>query len=159
MQTAQGFVAPRAGVPSMTLRLAQIAERPVEPYYASAIQRILEEIRDFFSQREILGVYVAPDPFEIDEAGTDLREAGQTALRVMITTGAVTELRTLASGKRIAAQERINNPLHNRIREHSPIQPSAEGDEALGDLRLLGRYTFFADDYAPVCSQYPSAPK
>ena len=145
VQTAQGFVAPRAGVPWMRLRLAQIADRPVETYYASAIQRILEEIRDFFSQREILGVYVAPDPFQINEAGEDLRKAGQTALRVLITTGAVTELRTLASGKRIAAQERINNPLHDRIREHSPIQPSAEGDGELGDLLrkdALDRYLF-----------------
>ncbi|MCH8344311.1 MAG: ShlB/FhaC/HecB family hemolysin secretion/activation protein [Planctomycetes bacterium] len=145
VQTAQGFVAPRAEVPSVRLRLAEIADRPVEPYYASAIQRILEEIRDFFSQREILGVYVAPDPFQINEAGDDLREDGHTALRVMITTGIVTELRTLASGKRIAAQERINNPLHDRIRERSPIQPSAEGDEAPGDLLrkdALDRYLF-----------------
>lgn len=145
VQTAQGFVAPRAGVPSVRLRLAQIADRPVETYYASAIQRILEEIRDFFSQREIMGVYVAPDPFQINEAGNDLRPAGQTALRVIITTGIVTELRTIASGKRIAAQERINNPLHDRIRERSPIQPSAEDDEAPGNLLrkdALDRYLF-----------------
>ena len=145
VQTAQGFVAPRADVPSVRLRLAEIADRPVETYYASALQRILEAIRDFFSHREILGVYVAPDPFQINEAGDDLREDGRTALRVMITTGVVTELRTLASGKRIEAQERINNPLHDRIREHSPIQPSAEGDEALGDLLrkdALDRYLF-----------------
>ncbi len=144
VQTAQGFVAPRAGVTLVRFRLAQIADRPVETYYASAIQRILEAIRDFFSQREILGVYVAPDVEDIDEHGDDLRD-GRTALRVMITTGIVTELRTLASGKRIAAQERINNPLHDRIREHSPIQPSAEGDEAPGDLLhkdALDRYLF-----------------
>ena len=41
LQTAQGFVAPRAAVPWVRFRLAQIADRPVEPYYASAIQRIL----------------------------------------------------------------------------------------------------------------------
>ena len=145
VQTTQGFVAPRPDAPWVRLRLAEIADRPVETYYASAIQRILEEIRDFFSQREVLGVYVAPDPFQINEAGNDLRPAGQTALRVMITTGIVTELRTLASGKRIAAQERINNPLHDRIREHSPIQPSAEGDEEPRNLLrkdALDRYLF-----------------
>ena len=30
---------------------------------------------------------------------------------------------------------------------------SAQHDSALGDLRLLGRYTFFADDYAPLATR------
>ncbi len=30
---------------------------------------------------------------------------------------------------------------------------SARHDSALGDLRLLGRYTFFADDYAPLATR------
>ncbi len=30
---------------------------------------------------------------------------------------------------------------------------SAQHDAALGDLRLLGRYTFFADDYAPLATR------
>lgn len=144
-QTAGGFVAPREGVPSVTFRLADLAQQPSTPYYASAIQTILETIRDYFSQQEILGVYVAPDPFEIDESGRDLRPNGQTSLRVLITTGIVTELRTLASGHRIEAQERINNPLHARIRERSPIQPAAEADEKVQNLlrkNELDRYLF-----------------
>ncbi len=34
---------------------------------------------------------------------------------------------------------------------------SAQHDAALGDLRLLGRYTFFADDYAPLATRRVAA--
>ncbi|MCH8824614.1 MAG: ShlB/FhaC/HecB family hemolysin secretion/activation protein [Planctomycetes bacterium] len=133
-QTSGGFVAAREGVPSITFRLSDLAQQSTTKYYASAIQSILETIRNYFSQQEILGVFVAPDPFEIDESGRDLRAAGQTSLRVLITTGIVTELRTLASGARIDAEERIDHPLHAGIRERSPIQPATEGDETVQNL-------------------------
>jgi hypothetical protein len=143
-QTPDGYVAPREGVPRLQLRLADVGQRPVERYYASALQRILERIRDFYLEKErIVGVYVAPDPRQIDETGTDLRPADQTDLRILITTGIVTELRSLASGERIAPEERINNPLHEGIRAGSPIQPARGGEEYhLLRKDLLDRYLF-----------------
>jgi len=144
-QTDAGYVAPREGVPSVTVRLEDLSQQAASRYYASALQTVLETIRDYFLQQEIMGVYVAPDPFEIDESGRDLRAAGQTSLRVLITTGIVTELRTLASGRRIEAQDRINNPLHARIHERSPIKPAAEDDENAQNLLRkdkLDRYLF-----------------
>ena len=68
---------------------------------------MLEHIRDYYVGRNIAGVYVAPDPLQIDETGTDLRPADQPDLRILITTGIVTELRTLASGERIPCRKQL----------------------------------------------------
>ncbi|MHC4415970.1 MAG: ShlB/FhaC/HecB family protein [Planctomycetota bacterium] len=133
-QTPQGYVAPRDGIPSVTIRLEDVAERPTKRYYASAVQTILERIRDELSRRQLLGVYVAPDPSDIGEAGQDLRPAQRTALRLLITTAVVTELRTLASGDRIDASERVDNPLHAPILGRSPIQLFAGDDKKRRDL-------------------------
>jgi len=124
----QGYIAPRDNVATVTLTIAEMNDRPVENYFASAVQRILETIRDFYVDNDYVGVYVAPDPFQINETGQDLRPDGEHALKLLITTGIVTELRTVASGERIdpdniAPEERINNPVHESIIGDSPIKP------------------------------------
>ena len=76
---------------------------------------------------------------------------GRTDLNVVITTGIVTELRTLASGERVSEkgpikpEERVNNPVHDRIRLRSPLKPYRDGDPIRGDLLrkdVLDRYLF-----------------
>ncbi len=150
-QTDTGYVAPREDVPPITLRLSDIADRPTEVYHASGIQRILEALRDYYVGQDLLGVYVAPDPTEINETGADVRARGNTTLSIIVTTGVLTEVRTVGSGERVAEggeiepADRINNPLHRRIIENSPIQPHSEGDlERMDLLRKseLDRYLF-----------------
>lgn len=150
-QTTTGYVAPRDEVPPITLRLADIADRPIEVYHASSIQRILEALRDYYVEQDLLGVYVAPDPTQINEVGADVRPRGDTTLAVIVTTGILTEVRTVASGERVAEggeiepADRINNPLHRRIIENSPIQPHSEGNMERRDLLRkseLDRYLF-----------------
>jgi hemolysin activation/secretion protein len=145
-----GFVAPREGVPAVTIILGDIGRGGVQAFHASAIQRILETVRDHFVAQDLLGVYVAPDPMQINEFGEDLREDDQVDLTIIITTGIVTELRTVASGERvekgeIEPAERIDHPLHARHLERSPIRPHREGDAERLDLLRKGeldRYLF-----------------
>ncbi len=134
LHTEQGYVAPREGVPSEMFSLADLSGPASQDYYGSAIQKILEGIRDYFTGRHFLGVYVAPYPLQIDSDSMDLRRPQETTLDLVITTAIVTDMRTVASGDRIDPQERINNPAHARILEQSPIQPYAAGDEERDDL-------------------------
>ena len=99
----------------MTITLAEIEEGPVATYYASAVQTILEHLRDELTRRHLIGVYVEPDPRDIDATGRDLRPADRTALRILITTAIVTDMRTLASGDRVKTEERIDNAVHEKL--------------------------------------------
>jgi hypothetical protein len=157
-----GYVRWREGVESVTITLAQRATNGGQKYHASALQVILETLRDEMGRRDILGVYVAPDPRQISEVGEDLRAADDTALTIIITTGMVTELRTLGSGERWAkrsdgsqkadptwwdkpwawrgelpSEDRVNHPVHARILRDSPIRPDDEVSEV--DQSLLKR--------------------
>lgn len=169
--TRQGWVAPRADVSVVRVTIGDAAARGTENYHASAIQRILEAIRDHLNGQGLISVYVAPDPMQIappdappgTRPGQDLRPQDQSALTILITTGVVAEVRTLASGERVGDEptdpirklfgirppikpdDRINHPLHQRIRERSPIQPHREGDPDRRDLlnkEVLDRYLF-----------------
>jgi hemolysin activation/secretion protein len=145
-----GYIAPREGQELITITPGEIGASGVEMFHASAIQHILEAVRDHFVAADLLGVYVAPDPMQINEFGEDLRAEDETALTILITTGIVTELRTVASGERvekgeIEPAERINHPLHARIIERSPVRPYTEGDAERCDLLRKGgldRYIF-----------------
>ena len=151
-RVADGYVAPRADVELVTITMAEAATRGTERYYGSALQRIIEAVRDSMVSRNLLGVYVAPDPLQINEAGADLRKPqnASNSLTLVIATGTVTQVRTLASGERVTEgskwqgaikpEERINNKVHKRILERSPIQPyhePAEGEEAAEQTDLL----------------------
>jgi len=151
-QATTGYIAPRPEAPVIALTLEAIAARPVEPYHASAVQTVLESIRDELVEAGLMGVFVAPDPRDLGETGQDVRLQGATELRLIMTTGIVAELRTLASGERIDARERINHPLHERIRARSPVRPYDEAaDEVDRSLLLKG----VLDDYIYLLSRHP----
>ena len=133
-RTASGYVAPRQGVPTVSRTLDEVEARPEEPYHASAVQTILETILGYFVERGYAGVYVGPDPQDIDATGRDLRPGPRKALRILITTALVTEVRTLASGDRIDPQVRLDHPAHRRIGERSPIRPHTQGDAQRMDV-------------------------
>ncbi|MCA9296698.1 MAG: ShlB/FhaC/HecB family hemolysin secretion/activation protein, partial [Phycisphaerales bacterium] len=112
-----------------------------ERYYASAVQWILESILGWYTEHEYITVFVAPDPADITPESLDVRPAGRTAVGIVISTGIVTELRTLASGERVRENgtihpsDRINNPKHERHRLNSPVRPfDPERDEMRHDL-------------------------
>ena len=156
-QVADGFVAARAGVESTTVQLGAAGRAPVKRYYATAIQSISKQILGEFRRRGLVGVFVAPHPEDIlerrreDADGKmvvgleDRRPEGQTFLRIVIWVGVVTEVRTLASGKRIPTSARVNHPSHMRMRLGSPVGPPVEGAEDRSGLlrdRELKRYIY-----------------
>lgn len=156
-QTEGGLVAPRAGVPSVKVRLADLAGAPSDRFYASAVQKILERLRDELMRMRYLGVYVAPDPLDIDENGNDLRPQDRTALRVILTVGVVAEVRTVGAGERFGPTRSVNDPVHARIRKRSPLRPApvVEGEDsaAAQDSDLLRKDVL--DDYVFRLSRHP----
>ena len=145
-RTEDGYVAPRADVPIVSTTLKDLSRlEEAQTFRASAIQHILESLRDFLIERQFIGIFVAPDPFQINESGEDVRSENDTTLRLLVTLGAAAEVRTIGSGDRIDPAERIDNALHDQIRAESPVQRYTEGDPARNDLMrkdLLDRFVF-----------------
>jgi hemolysin activation/secretion protein len=134
-RTERGFERPgRGGVP-VEVRVGDVFE-DAPMFSAAAVIRVGEAIVREFNRRGFIGIFVMPDPAEINEAGDDLRE-GRTALRLAIITGRVAELRTVGAGGRMKNKERFDHPIHDRIADRSPVQP---GDLIRKDL--LDRYLF-----------------
>ena len=150
-RTPNGYVAPRQDVPPVTITLAEIEQGPVENYYASAVQTILEHLRDELTRRHLIGVYVEPDPRDIDATGRDLRPADRTQLRILITTAIVTDMRSIGSGNRVKPDERIDNAVHERLLRQSPIQPGDDDPKNRRDLLRRDRL----DEYVYYLSRHP----
>lgn len=113
-----GYVAWRPGVAPIHLTLGEIAAREPELYAESGVQQVLLAVRDYILDRGLMGVHVAP-------VIADMQAARQTPgnVRLIAVTGVVSEVRTLAAGERFGSgPERINHPVHDRIRERSPVQ-------------------------------------
>ncbi len=149
--TATGWVAPRPGLPVDTRAVAAWATGQTQAFHASAVQVILERLRDYYTSRHYLGIFVAPDPLQIDRQGRDLRAPGHTALRLIITMGAVQKIRTLSYGERFPTTQRVDNPADARIIRHSPVQPYQPGDKQSHDLVQQN----VLDDYALLMSRHP----
>ena len=150
--TLDGYVAPRDDVPIVVASLSELASAEPEKFYATAIRSINQQILQYLTQGEhLLGVLVAPDPLDIDEIGQDVRPANQTDFHIVIRTGLVDGVRTVAAGDRVATEERINSPRHDRILRHSPLQPYEEGDEERRDLLRRD----MIDDYVFRLNRHP----
>jgi len=154
-RAATGFIAPREDTGAVSLTLVELNDQPVQPMHASAIQAVLEAVRDRLTGAGLLGVYVLPDPGQIDSAGKDLRPADQPDLRIVIITGVVKRVRTVGYGERIPSRTDgpvIDHPLHARLAAGSPVQPfDPAGTQGQRDL-LLKRAL---DDYAMLLSRHP----
>jgi hypothetical protein len=139
--TLEGFVAPRDDVPRESVHLDEVERGNRQLFYASAIRAVNERIFEYFNDRGIQGVVVVPDPQDIEpRSNADLRPPDRSALRLVIWTGQLEELRTFASGDRIPDAERIDNPAHQRIKDFSPVQPG--GENSLLRKDLLDDYVF-----------------
>lgn len=136
-----GWGAPRAGQPVVAKALEDWSKVEDAKFHASAIQALLVGIRDELINRKLMGIYVGPDPRDIDQSGQDLRSEGRTTLRLVITLGEVTQVNTEAFGARIKPEDRLNNPKHARIARKSPVQPvGAVGSDGLIHRDALDRY-------------------
>lgn len=112
-------------------------------FLPTGIRSVTEAIVHAFNERGIAGVYVEPDPDDIDPASSrDLRTKSKD-LRLKIWTGRLLEDRTFASGSRVAEDESIDNPIHGRIKANSPVKP--------GDLLKKKEI----DDYVARLNRHP----
>ena len=157
-EAADGYVAERPGATAVTIQLGVASSHPRNRFYAAGIRSISQQVLAFFSRRGLVGVFVAPHPEDIieerseDEDGKvqvtlkDRRPKGRTTLRIAIWVGAVTEVRTLASGQRIPTEERVDHPQHADIRLGSPVGPPVEGAmhrDVLLRGEKLQRYVYY----------------
>jgi len=143
-KTAKGYVAPRAGLATETIQLRDFMGGKPETFFATAIRRINEQVVAAFNEAGLVGIFVAPDQKDVNaKTGKDLREAGNTTLRLVVWSAVVSRVRTLAAGERIAESERIDNPAHSRILENSPLRPK--------DLLRKDKL----DDYVFFLSRHP----
>jgi len=139
-----GLAAPTGGGPTVTREIGADAEPAL--FHASAIGEISSRIAAKLAQAGLLGVYVAPDDRDLDlDTERDLREAGNTTLRLVIKTARIRSVRTIATGNRIRNEWRIDNAVHRRIRELSPLQPTGAlrgGQTDLVREQVLDDYLF-----------------
>jgi len=151
-RTDDGFVAPGPGVELVTIPLVDIPLMPAARYTSRALAAITHAVVAEMHAFGIIGVTVGPSerefapPEEGDpDWGKDLRRPGQTTLTLIVRTGMVSEVRTLANGERIAYEERINHPAHAGIRANAPVKPYSPDDQSRRDLLrkdLLDQYVF-----------------
>ncbi len=119
----------------------------------SAINEISRAIVEELNRRGIVGVLVAPDPFQIEPAtGTDIR-VDETDLRLKVWVGVVTQLRTVGTGGRFGDEPVVNAPAHRRIASLSPAKPRREGDK--GPRKDLIRKDVL-DAYVHRLNRHPS---
>lgn len=146
-ETPGGFVAERPGLPVVELTLRELGLQSERRFHASAIRAIGESLVAELNRRGTYAVFVQPHVDDIDPATQrDRRPTDRGALRLVISTGRLLELRTFAAGSRIPEadpEQRTNHPLHQPIVDHSPVRA--------GDLvRKLD-----LDDYVARLSRHP----
>ncbi len=137
-----GYAAPRDGVPSVQVALRDVGN--LGGVYDTALPLISQAITAQLKAKGLLGVYAEPDVAQMhldNGLVVDSRPADQTRLTYILTTGKVTQVRTLGLGERVKPEETLNNPLHARIRYMSPVHTGAASDSP--DLLRTGPI----DDY------------
>lgn len=127
------------------------AESPVLELEASALARVLVAVVGALNERGLVGVDVRPAARDIDPASeVDRRPAERTQLALVVHTGRIAKVRTIAVGDRIRDDWKIDNVLHAKIREGSPLAAAGEGDEGTSDLldrRRLEDYLYRLNRY------------
>ncbi|MFP6655790.1 MAG: hypothetical protein VCB25_09185 [Myxococcota bacterium] len=102
---------------------------------ASGLTRVLRGVVAALLEKSLYGVDVRPAARDIDlESEHDLRPAEQTTLGVVVSVGRIKQIRTIAIGGRVASDWKINNEIHSRIVDQSPLQPSFAVDAGATDL-------------------------
>lgn len=147
-QTPEGFVAAGAS-PGAPLRLADIPAQTTQVFSDDALLLMAPAVVRRLQELGLIGVYVEPssDQFRVEDGRiVDVRPEGEDWLTLNVTTAAVTELRTVGLGERLPADRTVDNPIHRRIKERSPVRPYEEGrEETRSDLLrrdLIDEYIF-----------------
>lgn len=120
------YTRPQDGITDIETSLKLLGGDSTQKYDVTALRVIIDDLLLYLNEDEkLVGVVVAPSPLDI---GVDLSDqrGDRTELTLLIRVASVGQLRTLASGDRIPTDDRENNPLHQTIRERSPLQPGEQ---------------------------------
>lgn len=132
-----GVAVPRTGTNTTVLKIRDLAQGAGGTFYASAIRDINQALVNAMNERGFIAVFahaaddqIAMVETEDNQIGDDLRAGKTEDLRLVIWTGQVGMVRSIASGPRldgaIAAGElkRVDSadPVQTRIREQSPVK-------------------------------------
>jgi hemolysin activation/secretion protein len=141
-----GYVAPGGGAPVTTMRIGDIVEASAARHSAGALTQIAKAVVAELNRQGLASVAVQIHPDDIDpETGVDKREGGQGDLRLVVWTGKVAMVRTIASGERLQSAidsgrtTRVDSDsrVHARIRAQSPVQPGDLMNSAATDDYLF----------------------
>ncbi|MEZ4333985.1 MAG: hypothetical protein R3F35_19705 [Myxococcota bacterium] len=146
----QGYAAPSEGESTERVEVGAPGG-PVVPLEASGLARVFAALVERLNAEGLYGIDVRPAPEDIDvTTEADRRPADRTALAVVVFTGRVARVRTIAIGDRVDGDWRIDNTLHESIRLESPLQPAGEGLDDTTDLldrRRLEDYLYRLNRY------------
>jgi len=140
-ETSAGWVAPRVDAPRTRVKLDEIGSLSNKQFYSSAIVHINQAIVRAINARGLAGVRVEVSPKDVDATGKDIRGEDKT-LHLTIRTAIVTQMRTIAGGERIEEKYRINNQLHQRIKDKSPISDPETGQTDSLRKDLIDAYLY-----------------
>lgn len=128
------YAAPQSNLDVIGIRFSELGRSGIDRFRADALLAISQALVGELRRRSFISVFAAPDPEQIDEQGVDHRPESDTSLRYLVLVGVVTEVRTIASGDRVPQADRVNHPVHERIRRDSPIQPAGEAADDRYDV-------------------------
>lgn len=108
-----------------------------------SLRGIAQEVVRWFNRRGLFGVWVSYTDLEASSSGlVDNRAAGNRTAHLVIWASQISEVRTLARGKRIKPEASINNRKHRGIISHSPLHPGDNPDQpgSLFNQAVLDEY-------------------
>jgi hemolysin activation/secretion protein len=149
------FISPQGAPEQVTLKLNELSQSEPRHFTAGAIQAVNAGIVRYFNKRGVIGVVATPDPEDLKAEGgaiVDSRPADDRSLDVIVYAGRVTEMRSVASGQRVKQETRINNPVHARVRDKSPVAPQPYA-QAAGGTDLLRKDKL--DEYVFRLNRHP----
>lgn len=148
---ADRFDTPEPGLATTTIRLRDVMDGNTGVFTPRALGAVAQGLVKEINKRGIGSVVVQVHPDDIDaQTGEDLRPSARGDLRLIVWTGIIGNIRTIAAGERLEAKiaagklERVDSTdkVHQRIRAQSPVQ-SGElmGQQAVADyLYRLNRH-------------------
>lgn len=147
-----GYVEYTPGEEEAFVTIGDVAIKPPARFSSRALLTVARAVVDEINRYGIIGVTVSPSDAEFaapedgdPEWGKDVRRPGRNAVTLIIRTGVVTELRTIALGERFPGPDRIDNPAHGHIKRNAPVQVYEQDDPIRRDLLrrdLIERYVF-----------------
>ena len=136
----------------ITLPLSDVPNLPDHWFSVHAVKAVQDAIVAYLNRQGLAGVLVLPHVQDIDrETLRDLRPQNQGTLRLVVWTAIVAQTRTIAGGETTSAENIIDHPKHEKIKQWSPIQPRDAGADEHTDILQKD----LLDEYLHALNRHP----